>query len=306
MGIRGSLIPSHYEKIVNWIVVKKFPLEKDLTHIAGYLSECKIVHRVYEEAGEQVIATADPRLVGPIAQLLHELERSTLILQHNETETAPDTTDIHEQQVPSFFQQVKIVPVTSVLIVLCILGALLVSFDSQRQFVRYLSFQDVYSPSVISLSEFLNTGEIWRLITPTFLHFSFMHIFFNSLGMWDLGRRLELLLGKMNFLLFFVVTATLSNIAQFLWHPAGFFGGISGVVYALVGFIMVSHKLAPNKLTAVQPAELGFMLLWLVLCMTGVLDSLIGGGVANAAHLGGLLAGCAYAFITVKPISSKV
>ena len=306
MGIRGSLIPSHYENIVNWIVVKKFPLEKDLTHIAGYLSECKIVHRVYEEAGEQVIATADPRLVGPIAQLLHELERGTLILQHNETETAPDTTDIHEQQVPSFFQQVKIVPVTSVLIVLCILGALLVSFDSQRQFLRYLSFQDVYSPSVISLSEFLNTGEIWRLITPTFLNFSFMHIFFNSLGMWDLGRRLELLLGKMNFLLFFVVTATLSNIAQFLWHPAGFFGGISGVVYALVGFIMVSHKLAPNKLTAVQPAELGFMLLWLVLCMTGVLDSLIGGGVANAAHLGGLLAGCAYAFITVKPISSKV
>jgi len=291
---------------VNWIVVKKFPLEKDLTHIAGYLSECKIVHRIYEEAGEQVIATADPRLVGPIAQLLHELERGTLILQHNETETAPDTTDIHEQQVPSFFQQVKIVPVTSVLIVLCILGALLVSFDSQRQFVRYLSFQDVYSPSVISLSEFLNAGEIWRLITPTFLHFSVMHIFLNSLGVWDLGRRLELLLGKMNFLLFFVVTATLSNIAQFLWHPAGFFGGISGVVYALVGFIMVSHKLAPNKLTAVQPAELGFMLLWLVLCMTGVLDSLIGGGVANAAHLGGLLAGCAYAFITIKPISSKV
>ena len=291
---------------MNWIVVKKFPLEKDLTHIAGYLSECKIVHRIYEEAGEQVIATADPRLVGPIAQLLHELERGTLILQHNEAEATPETENTDDARFPSFFQQLKAVPVTAVLIVLSILGAALVSFDSQYQFVRYLSFRDVYQPSNLSLSEILSSGEVWRLITPTFLHFSFMHIFFNSLGMWDLGRRLELLLGKMNFVLFFLVTATLSNIAQFLWHPAGFFGGISGVVYALVGFIMVSHKLAPNKLTAVQPAELGFMLLWLVLCMTGVLDSLIGGGVANAAHLGGLLAGCAYAFITVKPISSKV
>ena len=291
---------------MNWIVVKKFSLEKDLTHIAGYLSECKIVHRIYEEAGEQVIATADPRLVGPIAQLLHELERGTLILQHNEVETKPETENTDDTRFPSFLQQLKAVPVTAVLIVLSILGAVLVSFDSQYQFVRYLSFQDVYRSSVISLSEFLNAGEIWRLITPTFLHFSFMHIFFNSLGMWDLGRRLELLLGKMNFVLFFVVTATLSNVAQFLWHPAGLFGGISGVVYALVGFIMVSHKLAPNKLTAVQPAELGFMLFWLVLCMTGALDSFIGGGVANAAHLGGLLVGCAYAFITVKPISSKV
>jgi GlpG protein len=291
---------------VNWIVVKKFPLEKDLTHITGYLSECKIVHRIYEEAGEQVIATADPRLVGPIAQLLHELERGTLILQHNEAESAPEARGADGQQVPSFFQQVKAVPVTAVFIVLSILGAVLVSFDSQYQFVRYLSFQDIYQTGTSSFTEILSAGEVWRLITPTFLHFSFMHIFFNSLGMWDLGRRLELLLGKMNFVLFFVLTAVLSNIAQFLWHPGGLFGGISGVVYALVGFVLVSHKLAPNKLTAVQPAELGFMLFWLVLCMTGVLDSFIGGGVANAAHLGGLLAGVAYAFITVKPVLSKV
>lgn len=299
-------MPSYYENIVNWIVVKKFPLEKDLTHIVGYLSECKIVHRIYEEAGEQVIATADPRLVERIAQLLHELEIGTLVLQHNEIESEPETVGADGQQAPYFFQQLKTVPITAVLIVLSLLGALLISFDSQYQCVRYLSFQDIYQPNTSSLSDVFRSGELWRLITPTFLHFSFMHIFFNSLGVWDLGRRLELLLGKMNFVLFFVITATLSNVAQFLWYPAGFFGGISGVVYSLVGFIMVSHKLAPNKLTAVQPAELGFMLFWLVLCMTGTLDSLIGGGVANAAHLGGLLVGCAYAFITVKPVSSKV
>lgn len=291
---------------MNWIVVKKFPLEKDLTHIAGYLSECKIVHRIYEEAGEQVIATADPRLVGPIAQLLHELELGTLIIECNEVEVRSDATNSDDNQLPSFFEQLKAAPVTLVFILLSILGALLFAFDSDYAFVRWLSFLDIYQVSPSSLSELLSSGQIWRLITPTFLHFSFLHILFNAICVWDLGRRLEFLLGKINYLLFFVVTASLSNLAQYFWHPTILFGGISGVACALVGFIIVSHKLAPHKLTAVQPAELGFILFWLVLCMTGVLDSFIGGGVANAAHLGGLLAGCAYAAISVKPASPNV
>jgi GlpG protein len=123
--------------------------------------------------------------------------------------------------------------------------------------------------------------------------------------MWDLGRRLELLLGKRNYILFFIVTAAISNIAQYRWAADNLFGGMSGVVYALVGFIIVSHTLAPNKLTAVPRSVLGFMLFWLVLCMTGVIDYVAGGGVANAAHVGGLLAGAAFAAVTVKKSSPQ-
>jgi GlpG protein len=78
---------------------------------------------------------------------------------------------------------------------------------------------------------------------------------------------------------------------------------MSGVVYALLGFVMVSHKLSPHPLTAVPAGVIGFMLFWLVLCMTGAIDIFLGGGgVANAAHLGGLIAGCLFAFIrNLKP-----
>ncbi|GGY67629.1 rhomboid family intramembrane serine protease [Cellvibrio zantedeschiae] len=290
---------------MNWIVVKKFSLETDLSHISGYLAQCKIAHRIYEEAGEQIIATDDPRMVGAIARLLQELERGTLILQCNELDDA-ETAHIDDKQSPTFRQQLKAVPVTVILILCSIVGYLLIVFDSQHLLVRYLSYQDAYQSNIPSFQEIFNAGQPWRLITPTFLHFSFMHIFFNVLGSWDLGGRLELLLGKINYLLFFIVSAILSNLAQFLWHPNIFFGGISGVVYAFIGFIMISHKIAPHRLTALHPGELAFALFWLILCVTGVLDSFIGGGVANAAHLGGLFVGCAYAWITVKPAPAKV
>lgn len=282
---------------MNWIVVKKFPLENDLTDIAGYLSECKIQYRIYEEGGQQVIAVADPRMMGPVAQLLYELERGTLVLQKDES-PVPEPLSVDEQ--PSFFRQVKAFPITSLLIMGSILGALLVEFDQNYSLVYGLSFQDFSQNTSSYLIHIVSTGEIWRLITPVFLHFGLMHILFNAICVWDFGRRVESLLGRLNYAVFFIIVSLFSNFAQYMWKPSILFGGISGVAYALVGFIMISHKLAPQKLTAIAPVELGFILFWLVLCMNGVLDSLIGGGVANAAHVGGLLAGAAYAAITVK------
>ncbi len=285
---------------MNWIVVKKFPLSTDLTHITGFLRERAIQHHIYEEAGEQVLAVVDPRMVGPIAQFLDDVEQGKLIISQEE-KTQPL---VQESPTLPLLDQLKMAPISGLLILLSALGALLVAIDPERNFVRWFSFQDIYQYTFLPFSESLNAGQIWRVVTPAFLHFGFLHVLFNSLWMWDLGRRLELLLGKRNYILFFIFTAAVSNIAQYRWAADTMFGGMSGVVYGLIGFIIVSHKLSPNKLTAVPASVLGFMLFWLVLCMTGVIDYFVGGGVANAAHVGGLLAGAAYAAITVKKASS--
>lgn len=286
---------------MNWIVVKKFPLSTDLTHITGFLHERAIEHHIYEEAGEQVIAVVDPRMVAPIAQFLADVESGRLIISHDEN--PPEA--VETSHMPSLLDQIKAAPISVALILLSALGALLVAVDSDISIVRWLSFQDVHQYLFVPLNESLASGQIWRLITPAFLHFGILHVLFNSLWVWDLGRRLELLLGKKTYILFFVMTAAFANIAQYLWSANTLFGGMSGVVYALVGFIIVSHRLSPNRLTAVSPALLGFMLLWLVLCMTGVVDYFIGGKVANAAHVGGLLAGCIFAALTVKKRSAQ-
>lgn len=286
---------------MNWIIVKKFPLATDLTHITGFLRERAIQHHIYEEAGEQVIAVVDPRMVAPIAQFLEDVAQGRLVISQEEN-VQPAANDSHTF---SLIDQLKMAPVTALLVLLSAMGALIVALDPERNFVRWFTFQNFYQNSFMPLGESLSAGQFWRFVTPAFLHFGFLHVLFNSLWMWDLGRRLELLLGKTNYILFFIFTAAVSNVAQYRWAADTLFGGMSGVVYGLVGFIIVSHKLAPNKLTEVPVSVLGFMLFWLVLCMTGVIDYFVGGGVANAAHIGGLLAGSAFAALTVKKSSPQ-
>jgi GlpG protein len=201
---------------------------------------------------------------------------------------------------PSLFEQFIAVPITSSLIVLSALGALLVYADPHFAYVHFFSFFDFTEQAFIPFMQSFLAGEIWRVLTPVFLHFSFFHVLFNSLWVWDLGRRLEFLFGKKEYVLFFLITASLANVTQYLWAGFTVFGGMSGFVYALVGFILVSHRFSPRKLTAVPPGLLVFMIAWLVLCMTGIVDFFAGVSIANAAHVGGFLAGCGYALATLK------
>ena len=291
---------------MNWIIVKKVSLDTDLSMVVGYLRERGITHQVYEEAGEQIIAVTNPHIVGALLKMLDEVERGTIQL-------APITNAASKQQtsaMPSFLSQMLAAPVTSLLILLSVLGACLIEFDVTNQFIAWFSFQNFTVTEFneryfFPVSSSLQQGEIWRLITPVFLHFGFFHVLFNSMWMWDLGRRLEFLLGRKWYLIFFVTTAIASNFAQYLWSEAGLFGGMSGVVYACVGFVLVSHRLMPHPLTAVAPGVLGFMLLWLAICATGAIDHFVGGSVANAAHVGGLLAGAAFAFCIIAVLKKK-
>jgi GlpG protein len=283
---------------VNWIIVKKFPLETDLSLVSGFLHQRNVIHQIYEDAGEQVVAVQDRAVVEPLLTFLNDVTQGKI---HIETHVQKTTQRV---PAPSILDQIITSPVSSLLILLSTLGALLVYVDSDLNYVHWFTFNNFESDYVIPLADSLSAGEVWRLFTPAFLHFGAMHVIFNSLWVWDLGRRLEFLVGTKTYILFFMVTAIFSNTAQFIWAGPSLFGGMSGVVYAFVGFIMVSHKLAPHKLTAVPRSLLGFMLFWLLFCMTGIIDYFIGAGVANAAHLGGLIAGAVFALFTAKKIKN--
>jgi GlpG protein len=268
---------------VNWIIVKKFPLQTNLAAATGYLRQQGVVHKIYEERGEQVVAVTDPQVVAPLLHFLNNVTQGNISV-----EALPQTQPAFAAIMPSLQSQIITTPISSALIALSVLGALLVYVDSDYHYAYLFTFK--------RFSYFTYT-EAWRLITPVFLHFGFFHVLFNALWVWDLGRRLEMFLGTKAFLLFFIITVIVSNSAQSLWSSEGIFGGMSGFVYALVGFIMVSHKLAPHRLTAVPFSIILFMLAWLFFCMTGILQYFMEGGIANAAHVGGLVAGCVYAFL---------
>ena len=71
----------------------------------------------------------------------------------------------------------------------------------------------------------------------------------------------------------------------------GLFGGMSGVVFGLLGHSLVWSRVVPARNTGLSSGIYIFMLLYLVVGFTGAIDLLGLGSLANGAHLGGLLGG---------------
>lgn len=180
-------------------------------------------------------------------------------------------------------------PVALGLIAICVVVFLLFY---QLRVVSLLSLLN-FVPFEVSLAgtQFAEPGDWWRFVTPIFLHFGWTHLVFNSLWVWEFGRRIEGRLGGVNFLGLVLVSAVVSNIAQYMVTGPSVFGGMSGVVYALLGFIWAGNWVHPRWLEPVPPALLGFMLVWLLVGLTGALSFLGLGAIANGAHFGGLIAG---------------
>ncbi|MEM6486314.1 MAG: rhomboid family intramembrane serine protease, partial [Pseudomonadota bacterium] len=136
-------------------------------------------------------------------------------------------------------------------------------------------------------------AQYWRLVTPVFLHFGWLHITFNALWCWDIGRRIELSLGSINMLGLFLLTAISGNVAQHVFAGSSYFGGLSGVVYGLLGFALCAGRLNSQWRPLSPPTPVALVMLgWLVFCLSDV-TQIVGFSVANAAHVGGLLSGSA-------------
>ncbi len=158
--------------------------------------------------------------------------------------------------------------------------------------VVYIALMVIGQPVFDALSypkDIRNTQEYWRLLTPVFVHFNVMHIVFNLIWWWDLAGLIERTQSKMQLLGVFLATALLSNFAQYLSLGNGF-GGLSGVVYGLLGYIWLYPLVNPRIGFRLRPAIVIFMVGWLALGYSGVFDDVFG-KMANTAHLIGLLTG---------------
>ena len=145
----------------------------------------------------------------------------------------------------------------------------------------YASFENTYLVSM----------EWWRLITPTFLHFSFTHLIFNCLWIYILGSRIETIDGKGIFFVLFLIAGISSNLGQFFWTGNFLFGGLSGAVYGLLGYCFILDLDYRGQRYNLPPALYIFMFVWLLIGFTGVLKIFGFGNVANIAHLVGMIAG---------------
>jgi rhomboid protease GlpG len=256
-------------------------VEEDLLPLSVLLHQRGIAHRIFEENGHQVLKVQREAQAQQVTALYRAWRAGEVRIELTGDKQAPSLgAAIHWRSVP----------VTVALILLSIGGFLLFYLPALSVLLPYLTFTPFQL--VNGQPVFDSIGhQYWRLVTPAFLHFGWLHIVFNSLWMWELGSKVERVMGHLNMLLLFLVIALVSNASQFAFGGAGLFGGMSGVVYGLLGFSWVAPMLQPAWRIQPTPTLMLFMVGWLVVCMVGLVQVLGFGAIANAAHLGGLLCG---------------
>jgi GlpG protein len=180
---------------------------------------------------------------------------------------------------------------TFTLMLICVYVAIASLLGNDHEWLRRLYISDPENLTGKILPE-VHRGEIWRLITPIFMHAPLnkdpLHLIFNMMWFYQLGSMIEARKGSLFFLAFIVVSAALSNLAQYFWAGPAFVG-MSGVVYALAGFVWICGKYYRASGLYLDPQSVTILLIWLVVCFTGIV-----GPIANMAHLAGLIVGMAW------------
>lgn len=163
-------------------------------------------------------------------------------------------------------------PVTSMLIGISVVVYLFLQTseygDQIRQALSICTFK--VSGNMISFSKSplmeVRAGEIWRLVTPIFIHFSGanglpLHLLFNCFMTYQLGGAIEMNRGSTKLVLLVLVTAIPSNVAQYYWTGPGF-GGLSGVVYGMFGYMWMKSKYDPKSTFHVPPNMVFILIGW--------------------------------------------
>ncbi|MFN2496211.1 MAG: rhomboid family intramembrane serine protease [Pseudonocardiaceae bacterium] len=124
-------------------------------------------------------------------------------------------------------------------------------------------------------------GELWRLFTSGFLHFGPIHLAFNMIALWVIGRDLEQVLGWTRFLVVYLISLLGGSLAVFLFeNEVTMTAGASGAVFGLMGglaVVLLRLRRSPG------PA--------LTIIALNVFISFVVPGISILGHLGGLLFG---------------
>lgn len=269
-------------------------LSEDLSEFTQFLWQQKIPHRVVEREDSQelwVAHTVDAALILKLYELWqngHDLNNYQI------TSNSPSKS--------AFSRTLKQAPITAAVLIASLLISLITGFGANISTLSYFTFTDIFIQGenlyTRGLLYNVESLQIWRFLTPILIHFGAAHFIFNALWVWIVGTRMEIMQGYKLLLGLVVFSGLLSNFAQY-WVSGPMFGGLSGVVFGLLGYAWLWDKLNPTQRFGLPSALMGFLLFWLVLGYTGALDSLGFGAIANTAHLVGLVVGLLYAPIAL-------
>ncbi|MCW5757553.1 MAG: rhomboid family intramembrane serine protease [Phycisphaeraceae bacterium] len=192
------------------------------------------------------------------------------------------------------------------------MSTLLIAINVIIELFRYVAFsvwQAMFDWGHFSTTKAIFGVEFWRFLTFQFLHANLVHLAFNMLGIWFLGRLVEDQLGPKKYLAFYLVCGIFGGLMYLLLNFLGGVIGISlpgllmndpatpliGASAGVFGVVMACAYIAPNAVVQLifppipmkmKTFAYGFVALALVMLLIGSTNA---GG--EAAHLGGAIAG---------------
>ncbi|MFM1896888.1 MAG: hypothetical protein RLZZ385_1962 [Pseudomonadota bacterium] len=264
-------------------------LDVDLQAFSQFLRGNGITHRINEESGQQVIWVADESQAAWVQAALQAWQRGDLVLPNPASlmpATAGLTSGLPRTGLKILLALVR-APITAVLMVLCAVVAAWTRLGRDVSGVDFLFYPPLPSDSLPALLAAIDGPLVFlQTLAPMFLHFGELHIIFNLLWLWYFGRQLEAVQAEWLYLLVIVVTSFVANTAQYFTTGMANFGGMSGVVYGLVGYVWIVHNFVPGQRMLLNNTMFVFFVVALVL-----MEVVASSWIASAAHAGGLLAG---------------
>ena len=188
--------------------------------------------------------------------------------------------------------------ITYAIMVLNIVVFALMAFDGAGIFepngLVHIRWGSNFSPLTLS-------GDWWRLLSATFIHFGIIHLAMNMYCLYTIGVYLEPMLGKVKYAAAYLCTGILASLVSLWWHtePANS-AGASGAVFGLYGLFLalLTTDLIPKSVRTSLLQSIGIFIVFnLVYGMKG--------GVDNAAHVGGLVSGFVIGYLYVLNIRKE-
>jgi len=147
-------------------------------------------------------------------------------------------------------------------------------------------------------------GEWWRLITCCFLHIGILHLLLNMYALFYIGSLLEPYLGRKRFLAAYLLAGLCASVTSVWWHGLTISAGASGAIFGIYGVF-----LAMLTTSLIEKTERKALLTSIIFFVGYNLINGLGGGIDNAAHIGGLISGLLIGYALMpglkKPGASK-
>ncbi len=296
--------------------IGSLPKERDAQRFAAYLVTQGITTQVEPDTHDWAIWVRDENNVQQARELLEQfrVDPNDRRYQGAERQAEAIRREAAQQRVAAQKNVIEMrgrwgvvagqrIPLTMTLIALSVLVTFFGEFgkatkgfgrtiNEQLFFVGAADYVASQGNPLASVSK----GELWRAVTPIFIHLTVIHLAFNMIWFFQLGRMIETLRGTARLAIFILLIAALSSLAQAIapsdWGGTPRFGGMSGVVYGLFGYAWMKSLFDTQPGFQLGQSTVIVMLGWLFLCMTPAIPD-----VANVAHVVGLVVGIAAGYL---------